>query len=600
MKRIAALLAIVSIAATVATVGMPEFSSASFISSTKNTASTVSAAADWTPPVVSMIQPASPVRDTLVVAANASDANSGIANVTLQYLPVGGSTWVTLCTTTFSPYSCSWNTKLVTDGSYDLRATATDAAGYSTTSATVRTTVANSVLVVLTTPGEIVRGTVPLTTTLYNGGTSTYTVRVEYSLAGANAWKNVCTNLASPYPCLWGTTGYANDYYDLRSVAVSGSSTYISATVADVLVDNLAPTVTMTDPGTPLSGTRTFAATATDAHSGVARVEIQYLRVGSSSYSTLCTVTVSPYSCRADTTALLDGTYSVRAIADDAAGNRTTSAVISNRVIDNTVSSVSMSDPGEFITGTVTLNASANSSAGVTSVRIQRAPAGTTTWTDICTDTTSPYSCVWNSTTVPDGLYDFQAILADGSGKVTTSSIVTARRVDNTPLRGTDVQTANGAATVGRMEPGDRITFTYSDLVNLNSITPAWTGAALPVTIRVQDGNVVGVGNADDTLSVERAGSTIDLGTVNLKGDYVKSGRTVTFASTMTAATIMVNGVQVTAVTVNFGTATGGATRTSSTLASMVWTPSAAVRDLYGNANSAVPVTETGALDREF
>jgi len=600
MKRIAALLAIVSIAATVATVGMPEFSSASFISSTKNTASTVSAAADWTPPVVSMIQPASPVRDTLVVAANASDANSGIANVTLQYLPVGGSTWVTLCTTTFSPYSCSWNTKLVTDGSYDLRATATDAAGYSTTSATVRTTVANSVLVVLTTPGEIVRGTVPLTTTLYSGGTSTYTVRVEYSLAGANAWKNVCTNLASPYPCLWGTTGYANDYYDLRSVAVSGSSTYISATVADVLVDNLAPTVTMTDPGTPLSGTRTFAATATDAHSGVARVEIQYLRVGSSSYSTLCTVTVSPYSCRADTTALLDGTYSVRAIADDAAGNRTTSAVISNRVIDNTVSSVSMSDPGEFITGTVTLNASANSSAGVTSVRIQRAPAGTTTWTDICTDTTSPYSCVWNSTTVPDGLYDFQAILADGSGKVTTSSIVTARRVDNTPLRGTDVQTANGAATVGRMEPGDRITFTYSDLVNLNSITPAWTGAALPVTIRVQDGNVVGVGNADDTLSVERAGSTIDLGTVNLKGDYVKSGRTVTFASTMTAATIMVNGVQVTAVTVTFGTATGGATRTSSTLASMVWTPSAAVRDLYGNANSAVPVTETGALDREF
>ncbi|MCY7288845.1 MAG: Ig-like domain-containing protein, partial [Cryobacterium sp.] len=268
--------------------------------------------------------------------------------------------------------------------------------------------------------------------------------------------------------------------------------------------------------------------------------------------------------------------------------------------IDNTVSSVSMEDPGAFITGTATLNASASSSAGVTSVRIQRAPTGTPTWADVCTDTTSPYSCVWNSATVADGLYDFQAILVDGSGKVTTSAIVTARRVDNTPLRGTDIQAANGAATVGRMEPGDKITFTYSDLVNLNSITPAWTGAALPVTIRVQDGNVVGLGNADDTLSVERAGRTINLGTVNLKGDYVKSGKTVTFASTMTAATIMVNGVQVTAVTVTFGTATGGAARTSSTLANMVWTPSAAVRDLYGNANSAAPVTETGALDREF
>ncbi|TQO20608.1 hypothetical protein FB472_2246 [Rhodoglobus vestalii] len=600
MKRIAALLAIVSITATVAAVGTPEFSSASFTSSTKNTVSTVSAAADWTPPVVSMIQPASPVRDTVLVTANASDSDTAIASVTLQYLPVGGSSWVTLCSATVSPYSCSWDTKLVADGSYDLRATATDAAGYSTTSATARTTVANSVLVVLTNPGEFARGSVPLTTSLYNGGTSTYTVRVQYSLAGANVWKDICTNLASPYTCSWVTTGYANDYYDLRSVAVSGSSTYVSATVADVLVDNLTPTVTMTDPGTPLSGTRTFAATATDAHSGIARVEIQYLRVGSSTYSTLCTVTALPYSCRADTTALPDGTYSFRAIADDTAGNRTTSAVISNRVLDNTVSSVSMEDPGAFITGTATLNASASSSAGVTSVRIQRAPTGTPTWADVCTDTTSPYSCVWNSATVADGLYDFQAILVDGSGKVTTSAIVTARRVDNTPLRGTDIQAANGAATVGKMEPGDKITFTYSDLVNLTSITPAWTGAALPVTIRAQDGNVVGLSNTDDTLSVERAGSTINLGTVNLKGDYVKSGKTVTFASAMTAATITVNGVQVTAVTVTFGTATGGAARTSSTLASMVWTPSAAVRDLYGNANSAAPVTETGALDREF
>lgn len=127
------------------------------------------------------------------------------------------------------------------DGSYDLRATATDAAGYSTTSATVRTTVANSVLVVLTSPGKVVRGTVPLTTSLHNGGTSTYTVRVQYSLAGANVWKDICTNLASPYSCSWVTTEYTNDYYDLRSVAFSGRSTYVSAMVVDVLVDNLAP-----------------------------------------------------------------------------------------------------------------------------------------------------------------------------------------------------------------------------------------------------------------------------------------------------------------------------------------------------------------------
>lgn len=576
-------------------------SSATFTSRTVS-AATVSAAADWTPPTVSLQNPGSPVKDTVTLTATAADAESGIQDVVIQYVPAAGGSWVTLCTATAAPYSCSWSTRLVADGSYDLRARATDKAGYSTSTDSVRTIVANTFSVVLSDPGDVVRGSVPLSVTVYNPSVLPTTYRVEYSSAGAGSWHTVtgCSNLVSPYTCTWSTTGFANDYYDLRAVAVTGLTSTYSEVVADVLVDNLAPAVTMTDPGSPLSGTRTFAATATDANSGVAQVVIQYAVTGTSTYKTLCTITAEPFSCRVDTSSLLDGSYSLRAIATDVAGNATTSASVTNRVVDNTVSSVSMEDPGAYLTGTVTLTATAGSTAGITSVRIQRAPNGTTTWSDVCTDTTAPFTCSFDTTTVADGLYDFRAILLDGSGRTTTSTSVTARRVDNSPVRALDVQTVNGGATPGKLEAGDSISFTYSEEVKLSSVTSGWTGSALAVSLRVRDGSLVGLGNSGDTLDVLRTGGSVNLGSVNLKSDFVKSGKTVVFNATMTASTVTVGGVARTVVTIQLGgLASGGGVRTT-VAGAMVWSPSTAVTDLFGSASSSVPVTETGALDKDF
>lgn len=597
-RRVLSLIATALCVAAVG-MGMPGFSSASFTARTTNGGS-VNAAADWTPPVVALQNPGSPIKGTVSIAATATDAATGIANVRIEYLPSNGSSWVTLCTATAAPYTCAWNTTAVADGSYDLRAVATDNAGYTTSSTIVTTTVANNLLVVLGNPGDIVRGTISLPTTLYGAGTSTYTVKVEYTPAGTTNWKSICTNLSSPYTCSWATTGYTNGDYDLRAVATSGGTTTYSAVVAGVLVDNTAPAVTMLNPGSPLAGSITFEATATDADSGVAQVVLQ-AQLGTGTWKDLCTVTAPPYSCRYDTTQLLDGTYSFRAVATDAAGNATTSALVTNRVVDNTVSSVSMTDPGAYLSGTVTLGATANSTAGVTSVRIQRAPNGTTTWTDVCTDTTAPYTCSWNTTTVADGLYDFRAILVDGTGKVTTSATVSARRVDNSPLRGLDVQTANGGATAGKLEANDTVTFTYSDQVNPATLSTGWNGAATAVSLRVRDGNLFSLGNKGDTLDILRGGSAVNLGSVNLKEDYVKSGKTVTFNATMTASTATVNGVTVTVVTVKLGTlASGTGIRTVSGLSAMVWSPAAAATDLFGTACSTAPATETGTLDREF
>ncbi|MFJ4029043.1 Ig-like domain-containing protein [Paenarthrobacter sp. NPDC089989] len=574
---------------------------AAFTSVTATTGNSFAAAPDWNPPTVSLADPGVSVKDTVAVTATAQDAETGIRSVDIEYLRDATSTWTNLCSGTTTPLTCQWNTKAVPDGGYSLRARATDNAGLTTVSALRSTTVANSLQVVLAAPAEAVRGTVALSTTLLGAGNTAYTVRVEYSLAGANKWNTLCLNLLAPYNCTWNTALFANDTYDLRAVAVAGTTSTYSALVTDITVDNLAPSVTLTDLGATLSGTTTLAAASTDAHSGVAQVTLQYLRSGTSTWSTACTLTTTPYSCRVDTTTLTNGGYSFRALSTDAAGNTTTSSALA-RTVDNTIASVSVEDPGAYVSGTVAVTASANSTAGVASVKIQATPTGAATWTDICTTVTAPYSCTWTTTAFADGAYDLRAILTDKTGKQTISATVASRRVDNSPLRATDIRTVNGGSTVSRIETGDSISFVYSREVNPATVTPGWSGAALPVTVRLRDGNVVGLGNAEDILDVQRTGASVNLGSVNLKQNYAKSRKTVLFNATMTAATETVAGVPRTVVTVVLGTASSGGTgiRTAGAAASMVWTPTSAVTTTSGSACSLAPPTEAGTVDRDF
>lgn len=601
MRRITTLLllAVLLLIGGTRLLGGTQFSGATF-TSTSDSTGTVRAAQDWTPPSAVLAQPASPVRDTVTLSATATDAESAVTSVVFQQFAPGASSWTTLCTDTTAPFTCDWNTRLGADGGYDLRVRATNAAGYVTTSVVVSTTVANNVLVVLSNPGDLVRGTVPLTTTVYNGGVLPWTITVQYAPAGTTTWKTVCSGLSSPFSCSWATTSYANEAYDLRAVATSGLTTVTSAVISDVLVDNGLPTVTMVDPGSPLRGTVTLAATAADAASGVQQVLIQQARSGGT-FQTVCTLTVEPYSCRFATTTLADGAYSFRAIATDAAGNTTTSAAVTNRLVDNTVSSVSVDDPGADLSGVVTVGAQASSTAGIASVTVQRAPAGTTTWTDLCVDATAPYSCSWDTRTVADGSYDLRALLVDGKGATTVSAVVAARRVDNSPLRALDVQTSNGEGFAGRVDAGDTVTLTYSEQVAPGSISAGWNGAALPVTLRLRDGNLIGGGNKGDAIDVLRNGATVRLGSVALREDYLKSRKTVTWNATMTATTVTVDGRQQTVITVVVGAlASGSGLKTVSLTSTMAWTPSTAATSLTGAACAAAAAVESGPADREF
>jgi hypothetical protein len=63
---------------------------------------------------------------------------------------------------------------------------------------------------------------------------------------------------------------------------------------------------------------------------------------------------------------------------------------------------------------------------------MQYTTAGGSSWTDICTDSTSPYTCSLDTTTLAEGLYDLRAISNDGLGNAATPSTRTNRRIDRT------------------------------------------------------------------------------------------------------------------------------------------------------------------------
>ena len=588
-------LVVAGLALAAACIGMPGFSGATYTLSTGSTG-TVRAASDWTPPTVAVNGGGTTLSGTTTITATASDANSGISSVLLQYAAAGTSTWTSLCAArTAAPYSCSWDTTVFADGDYQLRATATDNAGYSTTSTGSTVAVLNTATVTLADPGDNLRASVPVSATLAGHGNQTISVlRLEYSVSDANSWTTLCTTTSASLGCTW-NTGALTGSYDLRAYATVGGKAYTS-TAAGLTVDNKAPTGSVTSPTTlaTIGGTVSLVTSAADPDAGVDTAVVQYAPAGSTAWTTACTAGTAPYSCRFDTTTITDRGYDLRTIVTDLAGNTSTSATVAGVVVSNALPTVSIEQPtaAAFVSGTVGVTANANSTAGVTRVSIQ-ARTGTATFAEVCSATTSPYTCSWNTAGL-NGSYDLRAVLTDKAARTFTSSTVTVT-VDNSPLKAYDVQTTN-SGTAGRLNAGDRIVLTYTSAVNPTTILTGWNGAATTVAARTVDGLSLGRTNTDDTFSVDGT----SLGTVNLRGNFVRKNKTLTLAgSTMTASTATVNGVAATVVTITLGTPVGSAA-TASTLGALVCTPRAALSTTTGAACSNTPATESGIADKDF
>jgi hypothetical protein len=159
--------------------------------SSANTDATPAGAAwtiDATGPNVSLENPGSPVRGTVSLSPSADDGTgSGVATLIVQRSPAGAGTWTTIGT--------NWNTASGADGSYDLRARATDNAGNSANSALRTVTVDNT--------APTVSSSLPADGSLVPTA-GTLTVGASEDVAGiANA---TLDDVAAPAPLVAGAT----------------------------------------------------------------------------------------------------------------------------------------------------------------------------------------------------------------------------------------------------------------------------------------------------------------------------------------------------------------------------------------------------------
>lgn len=377
--------------------------------------------------------------------------------------------------------------------------------------------------------------------------------------------------------------------YVVRSVVIGSAGQQIASgnsnETAALTADGTLPTgVTLGAVPALLVGVATFTGTASDTISGVASLIVEYRTSPSGAWTQACSATTAPYSCTFNTTLAADGLYDFRARAVDGAGNTTSSAIQTNRVIDNNAPTVTLTNPGSPLRATVALAATAtDAGSGMASVAFQYTLTGGATWTTISTDAATPYAASFNTVGL-NGIYDIRALATDVAGNQSMST-VTGIVLDNTVPTAINIGTANGGATAGRPDSGDTITYTYSEPMLATSILAGWTGASTPVTVRLTNAGT-------DTMTVRNAGNTaqLPLGSVRIGRRWVTA--TATFSATMTMSG--------NSVIVTLGTQTGGTVGTSTTSYRMRWTPSATATDLAGNAMTATNFNEPGANDYEF
>lgn len=586
--RIVVALGLVLVAA-----GTTWFTGATFTASS-TTVSTVSAAADFYPPTVTVASPGAVVTGTVEVTATATDSASAVTGVTIEYAASGSAAWTALCTDGTAPYTCAWDTTKVADGDHQLRATATDAAGFTGTSAVVSTRVANAASVELKEVADNSRGTISLTAAVTGAAGRTVTSAFQYRPTGTTTWTTVggCGAVAGTDPtCSWATGTLAGDH-DVQVVSTVGTVQATDVQTA-VTIDNLAPTVTPTI-ASPLRGTVTLTASITEAHSGVGSVVYSYRTtslLGNGPWVQACTADRAPYSCTLNTSDMANGTYEFRVVATDIAGNSTT-ATQANRMVDNTQASVVVTSPtAGAVRGTIIVSADANAGGlgTATGVALEYSRNGTD-WTPICSDPTAPYSCSWNTTAVPSGAYQVRAVLNYRTAALLDRQLVSqpvAVYVDNTRLTAAAVRLTTSTGTAGRLNGGDTLTFEWSTLVDPTTVLTGWNGSSTTVGV-----TVVGAKGNSNTEVVTVGGTNI--GTVSLTNTYVGNNVTTTLTSTMTATTVQgVDGL-FTRVMITLG-APSGAVNSGVGTGTATWTPSSMVATPGGTASTTGPATGTAA-----
>lgn len=291
---------------------------------------------DTTSPVVSISSPANnaTISSTTSVSANATDDVS----VTKVEFYVDSSL---KSTDTSSPYTYSFDPSSYSVGSHQLVAKAFDGAGNSATSSVVTVNVPDSTPPTISSvsAGSISQTSATVTWTTNEAADS----QVKYGPTasyGSTTTLNA-SKVTSHSVGLTGLTASTTYHYQVISKDAAGnttSSTDKSFTTQAPAGDTTAPTVSVTSPtqGKTVSGTISVTATASD-NVGVAGVQFKLNgnNLGAEDTS-------SPYSISWDTSKVTNGSYTLTAVARDAAGNTKTANGVTVTV--NNVSTYNVAD----------------------------------------------------------------------------------------------------------------------------------------------------------------------------------------------------------------------------------------------------------------
>ena len=357
------------------------------------------------PPSVTLTAPATGTTfnapASIAITATASDPESQLARVDFY----NGSTLLGSDTT--APYSYAWSN--VAAGSYSLSAMAYDASGQSARSAAASVTVSQAnqpPTVSLTSPANGATFTAPASITISANASDP-----ESQLSRVDFYRGstlLGSDTTAPYTFTW--SNVAAGTYSLSAIArdASGLTAQSAAVSVTVSAANQPPTVSLTS---PTSGASFVAPASITISANAADPENQLTRVDFYNGSTLLgSDTTAPYSFGWSNVPA--GTYSLSAVARDAAGLSTQSAAVSV-----TVSAATTAPTG------VIFQASADH-ATVTSYRVEVFAAGAdpNTATAIATtDVGKPTPDANNDISV--SIPSFFSALAPGNYQLTVAAV---------------------------------------------------------------------------------------------------------------------------------------------------------------------------------
>lgn len=377
---------------------------------------------DNTGPSVSSSSPGagSVLSGTFNLTVSASDALSGVNQVEFFINGVSQGTQLGAGPV----FNFAFDSTTVANGSTSFFARATDGAGITANSSTVLFTVDNS--------APTVNYNAP--TSGFQGGTITMSATASDSesniskvdfLIGNNRFGPASLS-ASTYTLSVNTNLVPDGVHLFTAEATNGANPGLVTTApgTNLTVDNSAPVTNITAPsnGSVLTGTVTYSANATDAHSGITQVAFQV------DGSTFQTDTSSPFDFGLNTASFADGPHTLRVRTTNGASLQTDSAQLSV-TFDNNPPTTAITTPsnGAKVTGTFTATATASDGAsGITSVEFQ--VDGSTFFSDAASPFTTPVNTTGLS--LSDGSHTLSVIAHDGAG-FSSTPVVHSITVDN-------------------------------------------------------------------------------------------------------------------------------------------------------------------------